>query len=254
MVSENNSGENPLHVAIIMDGSGRWAVERGLPRTEGHRAGVEAVRRTVSAAKGLGIRTLTLHAFSSDNWERPPREVADLMGIFADYLSSGVEEWIANGTRVTVFGRRDRLAPWLVAAIEAGETRTREGNKLHLRLAIDYSARFAILQAARWFNQARAITPQGFSYLLAEASNGTPWPPDVDLLIRTGGEQRLSDFMLWECAYAEFFFTKRMWPDFDAVDLEEAIAEFHARERRFGRIPVEPGMYESAGANLETRL
>ncbi len=254
MYSGSRSRENPRHVAIIMDGSGRWAVERGLLRTEGHRAGVAAVKRTVTAALGLGVRTLTLHAFSADNWQRPAHEVADLMRIFADYLRSSVLEWISNGVRVIVFGRRDRLGPWLVEAIESAETRTREGSKLHLRLGIDYSARFAILQAARWFNQAQAVTPQGFSYLLAEASNGAPWPPDVDLLIRTGGEQRLSDFMLWECAYAELYFTKRMWPDFDAADLQEAICEFLARERRFGGIPAEPDVPEASPLNLESCL
>ena len=254
MHAQSKSAGAPIHVAIIMDGSGRWAAKRGLPRTEGHRAGVAAVRRTVSAARGLGIRTLTLHAFSADNWQRPRQEVAHLMNIFADYLGSSIDEWVANGIRATVFGRRDRLEPWLVAAIERAEARTRQGSKLHLRLAIDYSARFAILQAARWFQQAQAVTPQSFSCLLAEAGNETPRPPDVDLLIRTGGEQRLSDFMLWECAYAELYFSKRMWPDFDAVDLEEAIAEFHTRERRFGRIPLGAALSESGRMSLESHL
>jgi undecaprenyl diphosphate synthase len=254
MHSENRNGGIPLHVAIIMDGSGRWAVERGLPRSEGHRAGVAAVRRTVSAARELGIRTLTLHAFSSDNWQRPRQEVAELMNIFADYLGSSIDEWAVKGIRATVFGRRDRLAPWLVAAIEKAEARTRQGSELHLRLAIDYSARSAILQAARWLPQARAVTPEIFSCLLAEAGNETPYPPDVDLLIRTGGEQRLSDFMLWECAYAELYFSKRRWPDFDAADLAEAISEFHRRERRFGRIPLGVTLSESNRMSLESHL
>ena len=251
MHSENRNGENPLHVAIIMDGSGRWAQARGLPRTAGHHAGVDAVRRVVRAAPGMGIRTLTLHAFSSDNWQRPAQEVADLMRIFDDYFRADLEEWTMNGVRVTVFGRRDRLAPWLLESIETAETRTREGSNLHLRLAIDYSARFAMLQAARWFKQADAITHQAFSFLLAEASNGGPWSPDADLLIRSGGEQRLSDFMLWECAYAELIFTKRMWPDFDAVDLEDALREFHSRERRFGQILeeiAEPSLRMAGGS------
>ena len=200
-----------LHVAIIMDGNGRWATARGLPRAAGHRAGAEAVRRVVEAAPCLGVGALTLFAFSADNWKRPPREVATLMQLFARHLRTETPRCVANGVRLTVIGRRDRLPVPLVAAIEAAEAATTGGTGLDLRIAVDYSARETI----------RAGT------LL----------PDVDLLVRTGGEQRLSDFLLWECAYAELVFTERMWPDFGAADLAAAIAEFLTRQRRFGSLP-----------------
>jgi len=226
-----------IHAAIIMDGSGRWAAARGLPRSAGHHAGVEAVRRTLQAAPGLGIGTLTLHAFSSDNWQRPACEVRELMSIFEEFLRSSVAEWVGAGIRAGVIGRRDRLEPSLVAAIEAAEAATLEGRRLHLRLAIDYSARDAIFCAARSLRNHEAATPADFARRLAEVDHdGTP-VPDLDLLIRTGGEQRLSDFMLWEIAYAELVFTDRMWPDFDAADLEAAVLEFRSRHRRFGRVP-----------------
>ena len=197
-----------LHVAIIMDGNGRWATRRGLPRAAGHRAGADAVRRVVEAAPDLGITALTLYAFSADNWKRPPGEVAILMRLFARHLHTETPRLAAEGARLTIVGRRDRLPAPLVAAIEAAEAATAAGSRLHLRIAIDYSARAAI--------RAGAILP------------------DVDLLIRTAGEQRLSDFLLWECAYAELWFTDRMWPDFGAADLAVAVRDFAARERRFG--------------------
>ena len=201
-----------LHVAIVMDGNGRWAARRGLPRTAGHRAGAEAVRRVVEAAPGLGIGALTLFAFSADNWKRPPSEVAALMRLFARSLRTETPQLVENGVRLTVIGRRDRLPAPLVAAIAAAERATAAGTRLELRLAVDYSARWAI--------RANVLLP------------------DVDLLVRTGGEQRLSDFLLWECAYAELYFTPAMWPDFGAADLAAAVAEFHARERRFGALPA----------------
>jgi undecaprenyl diphosphate synthase len=201
-----------LHVAIIMDGNGRWATRRGLPRAAGHRAGADAVRRAVEAAPDLGIGALTLYAFSSDNWRRPPSEVAALMRLFTRHLHTETPRLSANGVRLTVVGRRDRLPAPLVAAIEAAERATADGGRLHVRLAVDYSARAAI--------RADAILP------------------DVDLLIRTGGQQRLSDFLLWECAYAELWFTERMWPDFGAADLARAVADFQNRERRFGALPL----------------
>jgi undecaprenyl diphosphate synthase len=219
-----------------MDGSGRWAAARGLPRSAGHRAGVEAVRRTVQAAPGLGIGMLTLHAFSSDNWQRPSCEVQELMSIFEEFLRSSVREWAAAGIRISVIGRRDRLDPSLVAAIEAAEAATQEGRWLHLRLAIDYSARDAILCAARSLGKGEEASPAEFARLLARVDHERAPLPELDLLIRTGGEQRLSDFMLWECAYAELIFTDRMWPDFDAADLEAAVLEFRSRHRRFGRV------------------
>jgi len=216
-----------LHTAIIMDGNGRWATARGLPRIAGHRAGAEALRRTVEAAPDAGVGTLTVYAFSSDNWRRPPREVSALMRLFHSYLRKEQERCIENGVRISVIGRRDRLPRMLLPAIEAAERATRAGTRLHLRIAVDYSSRDAILLAVR-----AAKSDTGRDEISAVLG-----APDVDLLIRTGGEQRLSDFLLWECAYAELYFTPRMWPDFDSSDLAAAIAEFHSRDRRFGALP-----------------
>ena len=234
----NTDGDtgHSIHAAIIMDGSGRWAAARGLPRSAGHYEGVEAVRRTVAAAPALGIGTLTLHAFSSDNWQRPWREVRELMSIFAEFLRSSVAAWVDVGIWASVIGRRDRLEPALLAAIEAAEAATQEGRRLHLRLAIDYSARDTILCAARSLGHCEEATPPEFARLLAAVDHDRAPVPDLDLLIRTGGERRLSDFMLWECAYAELVFTDRMWPDFEAADLEAAVREFRSRHRRFGRV------------------
>jgi len=225
-----------IHAAIIMDGSGRWAERRGLKRSAGHRAGVAAVRRSVQAAPGLGIGTLTLHAFSADNWQRAAYEVRELMSIFTEFLRSSVAEWVGTGIRTSVIGRRDRIEPSLVAAIEAAEAATRQGPGLHLRLAIDYSARDAIIHAARSLPGSEEATPLEFGRLLGADGRHAEPVPELDLLIRTGGEQRLSDFMLWECAYAELVFMERMWPDFDAEDLAAAVREFRSRDRRFGRI------------------
>jgi undecaprenyl diphosphate synthase len=225
-----------LHAAIIMDGNGRWATARGLQRTAGHRAGADAVRRTVEAAPELGVRTLTLYAFSSDNWNRPPAEVGELMRLFRVSLFKETANCVKHGVRLSVIGRRDRLARVLRAAIEAAEAATAGGDALHVRLAVDYSSRDAILRAASLLRDRADASREEFAALLAEAVNGRGAVPDVDLLIRTGGEQRLSDFLLWECAYAELYFTKRLWPDFDADDLAAAVAEFHRRDRRFGRV------------------
>lgn len=225
-----------MHVAIIMDGSGRWARARGWSRSAGHGAGVEAVRRTVAAAPELGIGTLTLHAFSSDNWHRPPAEVASLLGIFEDYLRTEIADWRAGGVRVSVFGRRDRVPQSLREAIEEAESETAACPNMRLRLAIDYSARASILRAAQRIKTGDGTPEQTFSRLLAEA-NGDADVPEVDLLIRTGGEQRLSDFFLWECAYAELYFTRVLWPEFGVGDLAAAIQDFHSRERRYGRVP-----------------
>jgi undecaprenyl diphosphate synthase len=230
---------NTLHAAIIMDGNGRWAVTRGRPRTAGHLAGADAVRRTVEAAPGLGIRTLTLFAFSSDNWQRPDREVRALMGLFRRYLSTEADRCAANGIRISVIGRRDRLPSVLVRSIEEAEAKTAAQRNFWLRIAVDYSGRDAILRAAERCRGAGAPAPSReiFASLLADVPQSGP-APDVDLLIRTGGEKRLSDFLLWECAYAELVFTDRMWPDFGAADLAEAVREFNQRERRFGRVPA----------------
>ena len=229
-----------LHVAIIMDGNGRWATGQGLPRVAGHRAGADAVRRTVEAAGKLRIGTLTLYAFSADNWKRPEREVATLMRLFRTYLNRESAKCAENGVRIDVIGRRDRLAPTLREAVERAEAKTADGDRLHLRIAVDYSSRDAILRAAQglW---GQAKSREEFARRIEEVDCSQP-VPDVDLLIRTGGEQRLSDFMLWECAYAELVFTKRMWPDFDEADLSTALDDFKSRERRFGALP--PGTAE----------
>ena len=229
-----------LHVAIIMDGNGRWATARGRRREWGHRRGAEAVRRVVEAAPGLGVRTLTLYAFSSDNWKRPEREVRLLMRLFERYLRKESPSLARNGVALRVVGRRDRLAPPLVSAIERAEAETADGCKLTLRLAVDYSSRQMLLEALR--HVARAPGAAGdlgrpdVSALLGEAMHADGPSADVDLLIRTGGERRLSDFLLWECAYAELLFTPVMWPDYDAAQLAAALRDFSARERRFGSV------------------
>ena len=231
-----------FHVAIVMDGNGRWATARGMGRVEGHRSGAHAVRRTVRAAPSLGITTLTLFAFSSDNWKRPRQEVGTLLNLFGDYLRSEEKELRQNGVRVSVIGRRDRLPEDLIAAIEACEAATARASRLHLRLAIDYSGRGAILHAAGSLALAPASgaepSAETFRNRLGSAC-GTDTAPDVDLLIRTGGEYRLSDFLLWESAYAELYFLPRMWPDFEVSDLAAAVAEFHTRQRRFGGLPAD---------------
>jgi undecaprenyl diphosphate synthase len=229
---------NPkLHVAILLDGNGRWAAARGLPRSEGHRAGVAAVRRIVRAASSLGIGTLTLYAFSANNWDRPTGEVTSLLRLLEDYIRSEEAECAAKGIHLRVIGRRDRIPRSLVEAIELAERRTAAGRALELRIALDYSSREAILRAACWMVSSLEVSDREFSRRLGQVTHGGAPAPDVDLLIRTGGEHRLSDFMLWECAYAELFFTPRMWPEFDAADLEAAVEDFLGRERRFGRLP-----------------
>jgi undecaprenyl diphosphate synthase len=226
-----------FHVAIIMDGNGRWATARGMRRVEGHRGGARAVRRTVRAAPPLGITTLTLFAFSCDNWKRPRHEVGSLMGLFAEYLESEKAELLKNGVRLSVIGRRDRLTRELVAAIEDCEVATGAASRLHLRLAIDYSAREAIVRASRLPAPEGESGYEAFRKRLGSAC-GADTASDVDLLIRTGGERRLSDFLLWESAYAELVFLPRMWPDFRESDLAAAVAEFHTRQRRFGGLPL----------------
>jgi undecaprenyl diphosphate synthase len=217
-----------LHVAIIMDGNGRWAQARGLPRRAGHRAGATAVRKVVEAAPARGIDVLTLYAFSADNWRRPRPEVGALLRLMENYLRTEVGSCVEQGIRVEVLGRRDRLPQRLRGAITTAEGATAEGSVLRLRLAVDYSARDAIVAAA-------AHGPRGPEEFARRLDPGSGHPaPDVDLVIRTGGEQRLSDFLLWESAYAELYFTDLAWPDFDAVALDLALAEFGRRQRRFG--------------------
>jgi undecaprenyl diphosphate synthase len=227
--------EPGLHVAIIMDGNGRWARRRGLPRRDGHRAGAAAVTRTVTAAPEYGIRTLTLYAFSSDNWKRPPSEVSHLMRLFHAHLRSEAERCVENGVRVNVIGRRDRLPATLLSEIESLEARTSEGDALHLLLAVDYSSRNAIVEAASYPEPTDASpTRDSFRRRVARALNAPGGIPDVDLLIRTGGEQRLSDFLLWEAAYAELVFIPCLWPDFTASQLGLAMRDYSRRDRRYG--------------------
>jgi len=235
MQSTFSSVSQGIHVAIIMDGNGRWAVAQGLPRSAGHRAGAEAVRRVVEAAPDLGIGTLSLFAFSSDNWKRPRDEVRILMRLFAEFLRAEARPLAEHGVRVSIIGRRDRLPADVAAAISAAEARTAEGRRLSLRVAVDYSSRDAIVGAARRLALVDGPTRESFGHRLAEAQGGAA--PDVDLMIRTGGEQRLSDFLLWESAYAELLFTARMWPEFDAAELAAAVGQFRGRERRFGALP-----------------
>ena len=217
-----------LHAAIIMDGNGRWANARGLPRVAGHRAGVETVRRVVEASPDLGISTLTLYAFSADNWRRPPREVSALMRLLSFYLGQETRRLIAQGVRLKAIGRRDRMPASVTGLLAETEHATAGGRRLELRVALDYSSRQAIADAAE---QALRVHGEVNEETIAQVLG-----PAVDLVIRTSGEQRLSDFLLWESAYAELIFTETMWPDFSAQDLAEAVREFHGRERRFGDI------------------
>jgi undecaprenyl diphosphate synthase len=221
------------HVAIIMDGNGRWARARRLPRLAGHREGAKAVRTVVESASELGISTLTLYAFSSDNWRRPEAEVHALMDLLERYLLRESNRCLEHGVRVNVIGRRDRLSERVLSAIQRAEATTSSASKLHLRLAVDYSARHAIATAARDASGSE-LDDRTFATLLNRAIHSDPPAPEVDLLIRTSGEQRLSDFLLWEVAYAEFVFTPTLWPDFGRSDLERALADFGSRERRFG--------------------
>jgi undecaprenyl diphosphate synthase len=232
--------KSTLHCAIIMDGNGRWALARGLPRAAGHRAGAAALRRAVEAAPAAGVGTLTLFAFSSDNWRRPGPEVGALMSLLGEYLDAETDQCVGQGVRVNVIGRRDRIPAALGERIARAEAATRAGTCLWLRIAIDYSSRDAIASAARAGGSTRDA--------LAGALG-----PEVDLLIRTGGEQRLSDFLLWESAYAELVFLRRLWPDFGAEDLRAAVREYRGRDRRFGTIPppVAGGDRSGAGRWLE---
>jgi undecaprenyl diphosphate synthase len=235
-----------IHVGIIMDGNGRWAASRGLPRTAGHHAGVRTARSIVEAAVRADIGTLTLYAFSSDNWSRPTPEVTALMRLLRRSLHTESKRCLENGVRLTIVGRRDRLPTALRAAIADAEALTARCRNLHLRVAIDYSSRDGILRAAERYAQqivrgaaGDALTRERFGELLAEVHHDPRTVRDVDLLIRTGGEQRLSDFMLWECAYAELYFTQTMWPQFGEEELREALRVFESRERRFGGVPAQ---------------
>ena len=229
-----------LHLAIIMDGNGRWATRRGLPRSAGHRAGVVALRRIVEHAPDVGIRCLSVYAFSSDNWRRPASEVQSIFWLLRAFLRLETERLRQRGARIQVIGRRDRLPQNALRAIEKAESATAAGTRLHLRVAVDYSSRYAITSAAAdaagAHHQQTPDSPDLLSCTLREALMADAG--EVDLLIRTGGEKRLSDFLLWESAYAELVFTDRMWPDFDEADLDAALSEYRHRERRFGSVPV----------------
>jgi undecaprenyl diphosphate synthase len=227
----------PRHVAIIMDGNGRWAQARGLPRAAGHRQGADAVRRTLVAAGDLGIPYLTLFGFSSENWKRPPDEVEALMGLLRHYLRSEIAELHRHGVRLRVIGELDRLAGDIAAMINNAETLTRDNDRMNLTIALSYGGRAEIVAAAR------AIATEVMQGKLTldsidETAIGrhlfTSELPEPDLLIRTSGEQRISNFLLWQCAYAELVFTKTLWPDFGRADLEEAVADYGGRERRYG--------------------
>lgn len=223
-----------MHVAIIMDGNGRWAQQRGLPRTAGHRAGAEAVDRAVSAAVRHGIDVLTLYAFSCANWQRPQLEVRSLFALFRRYLRSQTQRCLEQSIRLNIIGRRDRLDRRLLELIERAEATTAHCDRMILRIAVDYSAQWSLLQASRGADR-QCADLDAFAHRLAAASHSVP-VSEVDLLIRTGGEQRLSDFLLWECAYAELHFQAQFWPDFNAGDLRSALIDYSSRQRRFGRI------------------
>jgi undecaprenyl diphosphate synthase len=225
-----------LHVAIIMDGNGRWAERQGLARSEGHRAGMEAVRRACTAAAEMGIGTLTLFAFSGANWKRPREEVDTLMWLFRAYLRADLNVFVERGVRLSVIGRRDRMPARLRREIRTVEAATAGGQRFHVRVAIDYSAREAITLAASGWPAGESPAEAVFERLLT----GGGRTGDVDLLIRTGGEKRLSDFLLWECAFAELWFTEKMWPEFAAEDLRAAMDDFTQRERRFGGLGPAP--------------
>jgi undecaprenyl diphosphate synthase len=226
-----------MHVAIIMDGNGRWAQQRGLPRTAGHRAGADAVDRTVTAAAQHGIEVLTLYAFSCANWQRPPGEVRSLFSLFRRYLKEQTRRCLEQSIRLNIIGRRDRLDRPLLALMRQAEQATAHCTRMMLRIAIDYSAQWSLMQASHSLREIEHIEPEEFSRQLAAVNHAVP-VGDVDLLIRTGGEQRMSDFLLWECAYAELHFLSKLWPDFDGDDFAGALSEFSARDRRFGRIAI----------------
>jgi undecaprenyl diphosphate synthase len=229
--------QSGIHVAVIMDGNGRWANARGRPRTAGHLAGARVVRKIVEAAPDCGIGMLTLYAFSADNWARPSREVALLMRLFRRYLVAETDRCVTNDVRMRIIGRRDRIPAELLRAIKAAEDETKHGTRLDLRIAVDYSARDAMVRAMALLRGAERMTREDFAEAMCKVDHWDGECRDVDLLIRTGGEKRLSDFLLWECAYAELYFTDRRWPDFTAADLQSAVNEFHSRERRFGTVP-----------------
>ncbi|MFZ5620066.1 MAG: polyprenyl diphosphate synthase [Pseudomonadota bacterium] len=244
-MSEASRGENgmpdaggPHHIAIIMDGNGRWARHRGMPRPAGHREGVKSVRRVVEACRRQGVGALTLFAFSSENWRRPPTEVSLLMDLFISTLQKEVDSLHANGVQVRFIGDREPFAPKLRALMDTTEARTRDNPGLRLAIAVNYGGRWDIAQAARALAlgvQAGALEPEAITPDLLGAQLALADLPEPDLFIRTGGEQRISNFLLWQLAYTELYFTDVLWPDFDDRCLADALAWFAGRQRRFGR-------------------
>jgi undecaprenyl diphosphate synthase len=234
----------PRHVAIIMDGNGRWAAARGLPRVEGHRRGVEALRKTVRAAGDLGIRCLTIFSFSSENWQRPASEVRDLMGLLRRFIRNDLAELHGNGVCVRVIGEREGLDPEIRRLLEEAEELTRRNDGLTLVVAFNYGARDEIVRAVRHIATrvaSGALTPEGITEELIGQHLDAPDIGDPDLIIRTSGELRLSNFLLWQAAYSELVFAPAYWPDFDRAALEAAIEEFRRRERRFGGLAAKTG-------------
>ena len=232
----------PRHVAIIMDGNGRWAKARGMPRTLGHRAGVAALKRTVQAAGDLGVEWLTVFGFSTENWRRPASEVGELMRLLKSYVESDLSRLEREGVRVHVVGSREGLSPDILEVIERAEGRTRLNDRFHLQVAFNYGGRSDIVQAARRFAEAAArgeADPAGLDDEAFGALLSTSAGPEPDLIVRTSGEQRLSNFLLWEAAYAEFVFQDVLWPDYGPEHLEKAVAEFMSRERRYGAASVD---------------
>jgi undecaprenyl diphosphate synthase len=225
-----------MHVAIIMDGNGRWATQRGLSRAAGHIEGANALRGIVEMAAREDVKTLTLYAFSSANWTRPPEEIAALMRLFGQYLFTETRRCVEQSIRINVIGRRDRLSENLLRSIEQSERSSAAGEKLLLRIAIDYSSQYSIVEAARRAGRGADLTAQEFHRLLHEVDHCTAHAGEVDLLIRTGNERRLSDFLLWECAFAELHFSDCLWPDFDERRFRRALDDFGGRHRRFGGI------------------
>jgi undecaprenyl diphosphate synthase len=230
-----------LHVGIIMDGNGRWAQRRGLPRSAGHIEGAKAVNEIVETAARARVRALSLYAFSADNWHRPGAEVAALMSLLRRYLMTQTRRCIAQSIRINIIGRRDRITPSLVRAIEQSEQLTAACTGMQLRIAVDYSAQHSILEAARRAGSQLDVDAARFQELLDEVDHSAVPAGAVDLLIRTGAEKRLSDFLLWQCAYAEFYFADCMWPDFGPTGLHAALDYYHGRQRRFGQVVAEAG-------------
>jgi undecaprenyl diphosphate synthase len=228
------------HLAVIMDGNGRWAQLRGLPRWKGHEMGVQSVRRLVEAARRLEIPVVTVFAFSSENWKRPENEVRILFGLLRRYFLSERQNLIRNDIRVSVFGRRDRVPPFVREAIDTLEGETKNCRRLHLRIALDYGSRFEIVEAVRSLAQnivQHKMRPEQITEELLSENLSSSGIADPDLIIRTAGEQRISNFLLWQAAYSELYFSPKLWPDFGEADLEEALADFRSRTRKFGALP-----------------